>query len=250
MSRVVYVTGAASGNGLSIANRFLNSGDKVIAVDLDGSGLDKRRGGDWSGFTSAVLCHQGDVTKEEDVDASIAAAREAFGPIEIVVNNAGITGSERATTVHLTPVDEFDRVMAVNVRSAFLICRKILPEMMERGEGVIINIASVAGLVAFPGRAAYTASKGAIIQLTRAITADYAQYGIRALALCPGMIETPMTQWRLDQPELRQAIVDRIPQREIGSAGDVADAVYYFAGPEACYFNGAALVMDGGYIAI
>jgi len=250
MSRVVYVTGAASGNGLSIANRFLESGDKVIAVDLDAAALEKCRKADWAAHADSLLTQEGDVTREVDIDASIAAGRDAFGAIDIVINNAGITGSEKASTVHLTPVEEYDRVMAVNVRSAFLACRAVLPEMMERRSGVIINIASVAGLVAFPGRAAYTASKGAIIQLTRAITADYAQHGIRALALCPGMIETPMTKWRLDQPKMRQAIVDRIPQAEIGSAEDVADAVHYFASSQASYFNGAALVMDGGYIAI
>ncbi len=250
MSRVVYVTGAASGNGLSIANRFLRSGDKVVAVDVDGDGLGRCQDEDWKEYSDQIVLHTGDVTLEEDVDASIAAGRKAFGQIDILVNNAGITGNEQASTVHETPVAEFDRVMAVNVRSIFLICRAALPEMIERGSGVIVNIASVAGMVAFPGRAAYTASKGAVIQLTRALTADYARHGIRAVALCPGMIETPMTKWRLDQPDLRQAIVDRIPQREIGSAEDVADAVFYFAGPEARYFNGAALAMDGGYVSI
>ena len=250
MSRVAYITGAASGNGLAIANRFLKEGDKVIAVDLNEAGLEQCRKDDWSDFADAVCLHTADVTKEADIDASIAAGRKAFGQIDIIVNNAGITGSEKASTVHETPVEEYDLIMAVNVRAAFLACRAVLPEMIERGSGVIINIASIAGLVAFPGRAVYTASKGAIIQLTRALTADYGPSGIRALALCPGMIETPMTQWRLDQPELRQAIVDRVPQREIGTTKDVADAVYYFSGPEANYFNGAALAMDGGYIAI
>ena len=250
MSRVVYVTGAASGNGLSIASRFLASGDKVVAVDVDGDALARCADADWKEFGDQLVLHAGDVTREQDIEASLEAGRKAFGQIDVLVNNAGITGNEQASTVHETPVEEYDRVMAVNVRAIFLICRAALPEMIERGSGVIINIASVAGMVAFPGRAAYTASKGAVIQLTRALTADYAKHGIRAVAVCPGMIETPMTKWRLDQPELRQAIVDRIPQREIGSADDVADAVYYFAGPEARYFNGAALAMDGGYIAI
>jgi NAD(P)-dependent dehydrogenase (short-subunit alcohol dehydrogenase family) len=131
-----------------------------------------------------------------------------------------------------------------------MICRAALPEMMERGSGVIVNIASVAGMVAFPGRAAYTASKGAVIQLTKSITSDYGRFGIRAVAICPGLIETPMTQWRLDQPKLRDALLDRIPQQDIGMPEDVANAVFYFAGPEARYFNGAAVAMDGGYVAI
>jgi NAD(P)-dependent dehydrogenase (short-subunit alcohol dehydrogenase family) len=250
MSRVVYVTGAASGNGWCIADRFLKAGDNVIAVDLDGAALEQRRKEDWADFDKQLLCQQGDVTSEDVVDATVAAGREAFGQIDILVNNAGITGNQDATVVHVTPMEEYDRVMAVNVRSIFLICRAVLPEMMERGRGIILNIASVAGMVAFPGRAAYVASKGAVIQLTRSITADYGHYGIRALALCPGMIETPMTKWRLDQPEMRKAVLDRIPQREIGRPEDVADAVFYLAGPEAHYFNGAALAMDGGYVAM
>ena len=250
MSRVVYVTGAASGNGWSIADRFLKAGDNVIAVDLDGVALEKRRKEDWAKFDKQLLCLQGDVTQEEVVDATIAAAREAFGQIDVLVNNAGITGNQEATVIHSTPMEEYDRVMAVNVRAIFLICRAVLPEMMERGEGIIVNIASVAGMVAFPGRAAYTASKGAVIQLTRALTADYAKHGIRAVAVCPGIIETPMTKWRLDQPELRNALLERVPQHDIGMPEDVANAVFYFASPEARYFNGAALAMDGGYVAI
>lgn len=122
--------------------------------------------------------------------------------------------------------------------------------MLEQGGGVIVNIASVAGLVAFPGRAAYTATKGAVVQLSRSITADYARAGIRCVALCPGMIETPMTQWRLDQPHLRDKVLACIPQNEIGTADDVASAVAFLVGSEARYFNGSALVMDGGYTAV
>ena len=109
---------------------------------------------------------------------------------------------------------------------------------------------SVAGLVAFPGRAAYNASKGGLIQLTRSIAVDYASRGIRCNALCPGMIDTPMTHWRLEQPALREQVLSRIPQNEVGVPGDVASAVAFLASDEARYFNGAALVMDGAYTAL
>jgi NAD(P)-dependent dehydrogenase (short-subunit alcohol dehydrogenase family) len=122
--------------------------------------------------------------------------------------------------------------------------------MLDQGSGIIVNIASVAGLVAFPGRAAYSTSKSAIIGLTRSIAADYAARGIRCNAVCPGMIDTPMTRWRLEQPDLRAQVLERIPQREIGEASDVAGAVAFLAGPDARYFNGAAVVLDGGYTAI
>jgi len=143
MSRVIYVTGAASGNGWSIVDRFLRAGDNVIAVDLDGAALEKRRVEDWADFEKQLLCQQGDISQADVVDATIAASREALGQIDVVVNNAGITGSQEATVVHSTPIEEYDRVMAVNVRAIFLICRAVLPEMMKRGSGIIVNIASV-----------------------------------------------------------------------------------------------------------
>jgi NAD(P)-dependent dehydrogenase (short-subunit alcohol dehydrogenase family) len=173
-----------------------------------------------------------------------------FDRIDVLVNNAGITGGEQATKLHATPIEAFDRVMAINVRGVFLCCRAALPIMLGQGGGVIVNLASVAGMVAFPGRAAYTASKGAVIQMTRSIAADYAAEGIRCNALCPGMIDTPMTHWRLEQPKLRAEVLARIPQREIGTVEDVAGAVAFLAGPDARYFNGAAIAMDGGYVAI
>lgn len=250
MSRVALVTGAASGNGLAIAGRFLDRGDRVVALDLSAAALDAARCGPWKASAERVAGIAADVSVEADVTAAVATTLERFGRIDILVNNAGITGNQDATVLHTTPVSEFDRVMAVNVRGIFLGCRAALPAMLERGAGVIVNIASVAGMVAFPGRAAYTASKGAVIQLTRAIAVDYAGRGIRCNALCPGMIETPMTRWRLEQPDLRRKVLDRIPQDEIGTADHVADAVMFLAAPEAAYFNGSAVVMDGAYTAI
>jgi NAD(P)-dependent dehydrogenase (short-subunit alcohol dehydrogenase family) len=241
MSRVSVITGAASGNGRAIASRLLKCGDRVAALDISLGALDRCRAEDWCEHADRVLGYVTDVTDEASINAAIETVKDRFGRLDVLVNNAGITGSMEATTLHATPVVEFDRVIAVNLRGVFLGCRAALPIMIEQGGGVIINIASVSGLVAFPGRAAYTASKGAVIQLSRSITADYAHGGIRCVALCPGMIETPMTQWRLDQPHLRN---------EIGSVEDVASAVAFLAGPEAHYFNGSALVMDGGYAAV
>jgi NAD(P)-dependent dehydrogenase (short-subunit alcohol dehydrogenase family) len=250
MNRVTVITGAASGNGRAIASRLLKSGDHVAALDVSGDALKRCRADDWCEHADQVLALVTDVTDEASINTAIKTVKDRFGRLDILVNNAGITGGADATTLHATPVAEFDRVIAVNLRGVFLGCRAALPIMIEQGGGVIINIASVSGLVAFPGRAAYTASKGAVIQLSRSITADYAHAGIRCVALCPGMIETPMTQWRLDQPHLRKEILARIPQNEIGSVEDVASAVAFLAGPEAHYFNGSALVMDGGYAAV
>jgi 2-(R)-hydroxypropyl-CoM dehydrogenase len=118
--------------------------------------------------------------------------------------------------------------------------------MLERGRGVVVNIASVAGLVAFPARAVYSISKAAVIQITRAIAADYGHLGIRSVSLCPGMIDTPMTHWRLAKPGLLEEVLARIPQRTIGTVSDVVSAVAFFASDEARYCNGAAIPIDGG----
>jgi NAD(P)-dependent dehydrogenase (short-subunit alcohol dehydrogenase family) len=250
VSRVVLVTGAASGNGRAIASRFLAMGDCVAVVDIDGAAMERVRGEAWPATDDRLLCHVADVASADGVADMMDATVTRFDRIDVLVNNAGITGGEQATTLHATPIDAFDRVMAINVRGVFLCCRAALPIMLGQGGGVIVNIASVAGTLAFPGRAAYTASKGAVIQMTRSIAADYAAQGIRCNALCPGMIDTPMTHWRLAQPKLRAEVLARIPQREIGTVEDVAGAVAFLAGPDARYFNGAAITMDGGYAAI
>lgn len=246
------VTGAASGNGLAITERFLADGASVVAVDVSGEGLERAVTGWTAGEVDASRVHAvvADVTDPDQVAAAVGAASTRFGRLDVLVNNAGITGDRRATRLHETPIDQWDLVMAVNVRGVFLGCRAALPIMLEQGRGTIVNIASVAGLVAFPGRAAYTASKGAVVLLTKSLAADYAALGIRANAVCPGMVHTPMTDWRLSDPGLRAAIIERIPQREIAQASDVANAVAFLAGPEAGQFNGAALVMDGGFSAI
>lgn len=248
--RIVIVTGAASGNGLAIASRLLSCGDCVVAFDVSAQALAQCEAEHWADHRDAVATMAGDVSDEADVRRLIDQALMRHGRVDALINNAGIAGSASATDVHTTPVAEFDKVMAVNVRGVFLGCHVVLPHMLERRAGTIVNIASVASFVAFPKRAAYTASKGAVMQLTRSIAVDYADSGIRCNALCPGMIETPMTKWRLDQPDLRSQVLARIPQNEIGTADDVASAAEFLLGEGARYMNGSALVMDGGYLAI
>lgn len=250
MTRTVFVTGAASGIGRAIAGRFLKAGDRVAALDLDPHALEATRRVDWNEAGDRVALVSGDVASPADTAAAVAQTEARLGRIDVLVNNAGITGGPNALRLHETSVEDFDRVMAINVRGMFLMCRAILPSMLEAGAGVIVNIASVAGLVAFPGRAAYTVSKGAAVSLTRSIAVDYAVAGIRANAVCPGMIDTPMTHWRLEQPDLRAQVVARIPQGDVGSVDDVASAVWFLASPEAKYLNGSTLVVDGGYSAI
>ena len=235
-ARVAVVTGGGSGIGLATCARLAADGFTVAALDLDPS----------AAAGAATLALRCDVTDESSITASIGTVGDQLGGIDVLVNNAGITGSQQATTCHETPVSEFDKVIAVNVRGPFLCSRAVLPSMVARGAGHIITIASVAGLVAFPGRCAYTTSKGAALMLTRSIAVDYAAAGIRANAVCPGMVYTPMTAWRLDQPGLRAAVEERIPAGRVASPDEIADAVALLASGRLGYMTGHPLVVDGG----
>jgi len=247
MSRVVLVTGDASGIGAGLAERFVSLGDRVIALDMDGEGLASLAERlDSSNLVAAVA----DVTDDAQLEKVLVEAAAHFGPPDVLVNNAGITGGPKATTLHETPPELVDRVLDVNLRAVIRLSAAVLPSMLERRRGVIVNLSSIAGLVAFPARAAYSITKAAIIQVTRTIAVDYGHLGIRSVAICPGMIDTPMTHWRLAQPALREQVLARIPQREIGTVSDVVAAVVFFASDEASYCNGAAIPIDGGYSAI
>jgi len=238
MSGVAVVTGAAGGIGSATVRQLRADGMTVVALDLNAE-------------AAAALSPESyllDVTDADAVAEVMAQVLERHGRVDVLVNNAGITGSAEATTAHETPVDEFDRVMAVNVRGPFLCSRALLPSMVAAGSGHIITIASAAGIVAFPGRFAYTTSKGAALQLARSIAVDYGHLGIRSNSICPGMVETPMTQWRLDQPELRARIESQIPLGRVATADEIADVVSVLASGRLAYANGAPLVIDGGWI--
>jgi NAD(P)-dependent dehydrogenase (short-subunit alcohol dehydrogenase family) len=238
--QVAVVTGGGSGIGLATCTRLAKDGFTVAVLDLRPDAA--------AGLAAlTVTC---DVTSEADVEAAVGEVTGRLGAIDVLVNNAGITGSQQAARCHETPVAEWDRVQAVNVRGPFLCSRAVLPGMVARGSGHIITIASIAGLVAFPGRCAYTASKGAALMLTRSIAVDYAAAGIRANAVCPGMVYTPMTAWRLDQPALREEVEARIPVGRVATTEEIADAVALLASGRLAYMTGSPLIVDGGMSAI
>lgn len=237
MSRVAIVTGAGSGIGLASSLRLREDGMTVIALDVNVEAAAEAS-------PNALALDVSDAAQVADVMAEVL---RRWPRVDVLVNNAGITGSAEATTAHETPVEEFDRVMAVNVRGPFLCSRAVLPSMIGAGGGHIITIASAAGIVAFPGRCAYTTSKGAALQLARSMAVDYGRLGIRSNAVCPGMVETPMTQWRLDQPDLRDRTESQIPMGRVASPEEIADVVSVLASGRMAYANGAALVIDGGW---
>ena len=236
--RVAVVTGGGSGIGRATCERLAGAGFRLGVLDLDPGEP-----------PPAAVAVRTDVADEAAVQRAFATIAAELGPVEVLVNNAGITGSRLATVCHETPVEEWDRVQAVNARGVFLCTRAVLPGMLAAGAGHIITVASVAGLVAFPGRCAYSASKGAALQLTRSVAVDYARHGIRANAVCPGFVDTPMTRWRLDVPELRAEVEARIPLGRVAGPDEIAEAVALLAGDRLGYMNGAALVLDGGWTA-
>jgi len=247
--RVAVITGAGSGIGRAMALRFASEGARIMAADVNGEAAartaDEVRaaGGEAEPFTANVV-------EPEQVRAMVAAAKERFGRVDILCNNAGIGST---TSVVDQDPDEWDRVMAVNIKSVFLGCKYAVPLMLEQGGGVIINTASVAGMVGIVQRAAYSASKGAVIALTRQVAVDYVEHGIRVNCICPGTVDSPWVGRLLaqvDDPDgLRRSLEARQPMGRLGTPEEVAGAALYLASDDAAFITGTGLVIDGGWTA-
>jgi NAD(P)-dependent dehydrogenase (short-subunit alcohol dehydrogenase family) len=239
---VAIVTGGASGIGQATCRQLAEDGYRLAVFDRDREGAAQSAGE--GGIGLGV-----DVTSVEEVDAAVGQVVERFDRVDLLVNNAGITGSPAATTCHETPVEEWDRVMAVNVRGPYLCSRAVLPTMLAQGKGHVITVVSIAGMVATLGRSAYTTSKGAALMFTKSLAADYASQGIRSNAVCPGWVQTPMTQWRIDIPELRDRVLRTIPVGRVCQPEEIAQAISVLADERLAYMTGHAFVVDGGMTA-
>lgn len=246
--KVALITGAASGIGRASALLFAHEGANVVIADLNQSAnsvadVINRTGG-------RAIFHSTDVTRAADCDQLVQRALSEFGTINVLFNNAGII--RRASVPELTEQD-WDRVIAVNVKSIFLLSKRVVPIMAKSGGGVIINTASGWGLAGGPRAAAYCASKGAVVLMTKAMAVDHGRQNIRVNCICPGDTDTNMLRdeaQQLGAPE--KSFLAESAHRPLGRVGkpeEIAKAALYLASDESSFVTGTALVVDGGGLA-
>jgi dihydroanticapsin dehydrogenase len=246
-NRAIVVTGAASGIGKQTAIDFARQGGMVAVADID-----EKNGTDVvaklkSDGRDAIFVKT-DLTVEADCENLLAITTTTFGRIDVLVNNAGI---EISTPIHEMSVDEWDRLVDTNLKSMFLCSKYALREMMKATSGVIINLCSVGGLVAWPGIAAYNATKGGVMMLTKSLAVDYAKYNIRANCVCPSIIDTPMTDASIGHDAaVKEQKAKLNPVGRLGTPEDVANAILFLASDASSFITGAALTVDGGYTAL
>ena len=239
--RIAVVTGAAKGIGAATAALLAREGARVALLDTDEAGAE----------TAAALGEPArffrcDVSQSAEVEAAFAGVMEAFGGVDVLVNNAGV---QRYGTVPQTDEALWDEVMGVNLKSAFLCAKAALPSMLARGRGVVVNVASVQAFISQQSVAAYTTSKTALLGLTRSIAVDYAP-AVRCVAVCPGTVDTPMLRWAVNQSpdpdEVMREVHAMHPLQRIATPEEVASLIGYLASDDAAFITGQAFRIDGG----
>jgi len=245
--KVAIVTGAGSGIGRAIATLFAEEGARVAVVDVSESDgketveLLRKRGGD-------AIFIQGDISNSAIVKRIVETTVKKYERVDILCNNAGV--ESMGSILEITE-ENWDKVMSINLKGVFLCSKHSVPKMIENGGGIIINIASVLGLIGSKGEAAYCASKGGIISLTRAMALDFAPRNIRVNCICPGSVLTPTFKRVMtslgDYEAAFQRNLDKIPLKRIAEPEEIAYAALYLASEKASYITGSVLVIDGGW---
>ena len=242
--KVALVTGGAMGIGAAIAERFLEAGAAVAIFDINGEAV--RKYAEHLSGKGRALALEGDAANEDAVRTAVERTIAEFGSLDILVNNAGIDFSG---LVAETKSDEWDRVLAVNLKGAFFFCKHAVPHLQQRG-GAIVIISSVRAFVSYSGGAAYDSSKAALIAFSRTLALDHGNDGIRVNAICPGYVDTPMTEeWLRTVPDREETLrqVRAIhPLGRMGTPRDIAEAALFLASDAASFITGTSLVVDGG----
>jgi NAD(P)-dependent dehydrogenase (short-subunit alcohol dehydrogenase family) len=251
--KVVLVTGAAKGIGRGVVEGFRAAGAKVAIADID-TDTAQALAGQLSGDSAAALAVTGDVSIADDARTMVEATIDAFGRLDVLVNNAGIQPPDWYFPIHQMPEEIWDRIVGVNLKGTFLMSKYALPALMKCGNGVIVNMASVQGLQSMPKVGAYAASKAGILSLTRNMALDYARLGVRVVAICPGTIDSEMVRAAAraeggnEESNVRR-YGTRHPLGRIGTPNDIANAILFLASDQASFITGEYLCIDGGMMA-
>lgn len=245
--KTVLITGAAGGVGRAAVRAFLAEGARVVASDIlpDGAEAVRQIGSEHAGWGDRLHFVSADMRSASDV-ARLTAEAEACagGALDVCVNNAAVT--HRAEFLDMA-IEDVDRVLAINLRGPFLLGQAVARGMVAAGAGAIVNIGSVNAQLALPDNAAYVASKGGLLQLTRAMAVALAPRGVRVNMVAPGSIDTPLQRrGQSRSPELRRRVLSRTPLGRLGRPEEVADAILFVASPRASYMAGECLFLDGG----
>jgi NAD(P)-dependent dehydrogenase (short-subunit alcohol dehydrogenase family) len=240
------VTGAGRGIGRALALGLARAGALVVVTDLDEDGA-RRVAGEIRAAAGEAVDRGLDVARPDAVEAGVAWVEREVGPVEVLVNNAGVRDAQPDSFA--TTAAEWDQVFAVNVRGPFLLSQAVARGMATRGGGSIVSIASQLGLVGMAGRPAYTASKGALVNLTRTLALEWAPHRIRVNAVAPGPIRTEFTQRLWGNPEIDARYQESTPLGAFPDPETIVGAVVYLASPAAQFVTGSILVVDGGYTA-
>jgi NAD(P)-dependent dehydrogenase (short-subunit alcohol dehydrogenase family) len=246
-NKVAIVTGASSGIGRASVELFAREGAAVVASDVsDVAG--RQLADELSAQGCTVSYVHADVSQDADVAAMVHFALSHFGRLDVLFNNAGIEGDTARTDA--ATLDNWDRVIAINLTGTFLGMKHGIAAMLQHGGGAIVNNASVAGIVGFPGIPAYAASKGGVEQLTRSAALEYATDNVRVNCLCPGVIDTPMVQrFTHNLPEAQAQITATEPVGRLGRPEEVAQLALFLASDRSSFLTGAVIPVDGGYVA-
>jgi NAD(P)-dependent dehydrogenase (short-subunit alcohol dehydrogenase family) len=246
--KIAFITGSGMGMGREAAVLFAEEAARVIVADIDERAaretvaLVEQAGGQ-------ALAVTGDVAKEDDVRHMIEEGVQRFGALHVLYNNAGVLWKDRDRSVLETDEKQWDRVMAINLKSVFWVTKHGIPHLQRAGGGSIINVGSVSGLVGFTrAQDAYTAAKGALIALTKSLAIQFAKDGIRCNVIHPGIVDTPLQAPYLTD-ELRQEFKTGVPLGRIAQPREIAYGALFLASDESSYMTGAELVMDGGFTA-